>query len=145
MTARRWWLITNVAMMASYGSEGDNSQVLFRVENARSDRFGPPRFSDGSEDVFFTGGDDCKLVKHDLREMKEQRTSGDEEEPSNFAYPSPTSQNFRFEKNPVFDAGVTSIESKAIFIRRLLRRCRVELSTCEKVCQSPRGFRARRR
>ena len=104
------------AMMASYGSEGDNSQVLFRVENAHADAIWASSFLDGSEDVFFTGGDDCKLVKHDLREMKRTRTSGDEEEPSNFAYPSPTSQNFRFEKNPVFDAGVTSIESKGDFL-----------------------------
>ena len=100
----------------SDGGEGDNSQVLFRVENAHADAIWASSFLDGSEDVFFTGGDDCKLVKHDLREMKRTRTSGDEEEPSNFAYPSPTSQNFRFEKNPVFDAGVTSIESKGDFL-----------------------------
>jgi len=104
------------AMMASSGSEGDNSQVLFRVENAHADAIWASSFLDGSEDVFFTGGDDCKLVKHDLREMKRTRTSGDEEEPSDFAYPSQTSQNFRFEKNPVFDAGVTSIESKGDFL-----------------------------
>jgi WD40 repeat protein len=96
-------------MMASSGGrdgvEGDNSQVLFRVENAHADAIWASSFLDGSEDVFFTGGDDCKLIKHDLREMG-SRSSGE------FAYPSQTSQNFRFEKNPVFDAGVTSIESK---------------------------------
>jgi len=88
----------------SDGVEGDNSQVLFRVENAHADAIWASSFLDGSEDVFFTGGDDCKLIKHDLREMV--RSSGE------FVYPSQTSQNFRFEKNPVFDAGVTTIESK---------------------------------
>ena len=108
-------------MMASPGGgsgsgEGDNSQVLFRVENAHADAIWASSFLDGSEDVFFTGGDDCKLIKHDLREMV--RSNGDEEgdRSSAFAYPSQTSQNFRFEKNPAFGAGVTSIESKGDFL-----------------------------
>ena len=100
----------------SGGGEGDNSQVLFRVENAHADAIWASSFLDGSEDVFFTGGDDCKLIKHDLREMV--RSNGDEERDlsSAFAYPSQTSQNFRFEKNPAFGAGVTSIESKGDFL-----------------------------
>jgi WD40 repeat protein len=51
-----------------------------------------------------------------LREMV--RSNGDEEGDlsSAFAYPSETSQNFRFEKNPAFGAGVTSIESKGDFL-----------------------------
>jgi WD40 repeat protein len=100
----------------SDGGEGDNSQVLFRVENAHADAIWASSFLDGSEDVFFTGGDDCKLIKHDLREMV--RSNGDEEgdRSSAFAYPSQTSQNFRFEKNPAFGAGVTSIESKGDFL-----------------------------
>ena len=100
----------------SDGGEGDSSQVLFRVENAHADAIWASSFLDGSEDVFFTGGDDCKLIKHDLREMV--RSNGDEEgdRSSAFAYPSQTSQNFRFEKNPAFGAGVTSIESKGDFL-----------------------------
>ena len=66
--------------------------------------------------IMFHGVTIVKLVS-DLREMKRtKRAGGDEEKPSNFAIESPTSQNFRFEKNPVFDAGVTSIESKGDFL-----------------------------
>ena len=91
------------------GKENDvDDTSVFRIANAHEDAVWASTFLDGSDDVFFTGGDDCKLRRHDMREVSQrqhQNIGGSDVDDSG--------RDRRFEKNLVFGAGVTSIESRA--------------------------------
>ena len=93
----------------------ERSDEIFRIENAHDDAIWASSFLDKSEDVFFTGGDDCKLKRHDLRELG-YYARRNEEGTNSYSYASAENNSFRFEKNPVFGAGVTSIESRDHFV-----------------------------